>query len=196
VDDETVRVITEALIDDRQEVAREIPEQSAEVRLLLAQARRPEEQVQLGPALHPGALKFYEKNKPSFIQADADYIGLLITVLAIVLSWIWELRAWLERRQKGVADDYSNRAVVLMNAAREAKSPGRAGGDPGRIAGHFNRCRGRFELRPAFRGIVRFFSDDSAARTGGGAGQPVRAGDGQPLSYAATWDRTTNSIAD
>jgi len=123
VNDETVRVITEALIDDRQEVAREIPEQSAEVRLLLAQARRPEEQVQLGPALHPGALKFYEKNKPSFIQANADYIGLLITVLAIVLSWIWELRAWLERRQKGVADDYSNRAVVLMNAAREAKSP-------------------------------------------------------------------------
>jgi hypothetical protein len=47
----------------------------------------------------------------------------LITVLAMVTSWIWELRACLQRRQKKAADDYSNRAVALMNAAREARSP-------------------------------------------------------------------------
>jgi len=122
VDDETVRAITAALIDDRQEVAREIPEKTGEVRLLLAQARRPEVQAQLGPALHPGALKFYEKDKPSFVQAHADYIGVLITVLAMVTSWIWELRAWLQKQQKNMADEYSNRVVALMNAAREAKS--------------------------------------------------------------------------
>jgi TRAP transporter TAXI family solute receptor len=135
IDDETVRAITEALIDDRQEAAREIPDRSAEVRLLLAQARRPEVQAQLGPALHPGALKFYEKDKPSFIQAHADYIGVLITVLAMVTSWIWELRAWLQRKQKSVADDYSNRAVVLMNAAREAKSQAELEEIRGRLLG-------------------------------------------------------------
>jgi uncharacterized protein len=122
VDDEAVRAIAAALIDSRQEIAQEIPDHDAEVRLLLAQARRPEVQAQLGPALHPGALKFYEKDKPSFLQAHADFIGVLLTVLAMVTSWIWQIRAWLQRRQKNVADDYSNRAVALMNAARDAKS--------------------------------------------------------------------------
>jgi TRAP transporter TAXI family solute receptor len=122
LDDETIRAITASLIDNRQEVAREIPEQSAAVRLLLAQVRRPELQAQLGPALHPGALKFYEKDKPSFVQAHADYIGVLLTVLAMATSWIWELKAWLQRQQKDIADDYSNRVVGLMSAVREAKS--------------------------------------------------------------------------
>jgi uncharacterized protein len=67
VDDEAVRAIAAALIDRRQEIAQEIPDRDAEVRLLLAQARRPEVQAQLGPTLHPGALKFYEKDKPSFL---------------------------------------------------------------------------------------------------------------------------------
>jgi uncharacterized protein len=122
VDDETIRAITGALIDNRQEVAREIPEQSAAVRLLLAQVRRPEVQAQLGPALHSGALKFYEKDKPSFVQAHADYIGVLLTVLAMATSWIWELKAWLQRQQKDIADDYSNRVVALMSGVREASS--------------------------------------------------------------------------
>lgn len=122
VDDEAIRAITGVLLDRRQEIAEEIPEHVAEVRLLLAHVRRPDAQAGLGPALHPGASKFYEKDKPSFILAHSDYIGLLLTVLVMVSSWIWELKAWLQRQQKNVADEYSNRVIVLMNAARQAKS--------------------------------------------------------------------------
>ena len=74
------------------------------------------------PALQPGALKFYEKDKPSFIPAHADYPGLILTVLVMVSSWFWE-KAWLPRRQKNIADDYSNRVVAPITAARQASSP-------------------------------------------------------------------------
>lgn len=122
VDDDTVAAITGTLIDKRQEIAEEIPDQTAGVRLLLAHARQPDTHAQLGPALHAGAIRYYEKDKPSFVQAHSDFIGLIVTLLVMVGSWIWELRAWLERQQKGIADEYSNRVVALMNLAREAGS--------------------------------------------------------------------------
>jgi uncharacterized protein len=92
------------------------------VRLLLAHVRRPDVRAELGPAVHPGALRFYDQDKPSFVQAHADYIGLLLTIIVMVSSWIWELKAWLLRQQKNVADDYSNRVVALIGSAKDATS--------------------------------------------------------------------------
>ncbi len=120
VDESTVRAVTGVLIENRQEMGQEIPEASREVRLLLAQVRRPEVRDQLGPELHPGAAKYYDKDKPSFLLAHSDYVGLILTVFAMLGSWIWELRAWLQRQQKNAADEYSNRVVALMNGARAA----------------------------------------------------------------------------
>ncbi len=96
---------------------------NASVRLLLA----PGTSVRMfrrnsGLQSIPGAIKFYEKDKPSFILVHADYIGLMITILVMVGSWIMELRSWLRNRQKGLSDGYSNRVVVLMNRAMEAGS--------------------------------------------------------------------------
>ncbi len=122
IDDETVRAITGVLIENRQEISQQIPDKVAEVRLLLAQVRRPAVQAEFGPALHPGAVKYYEKDKPPFILAHADYMGLMLTVIVMIGSWIWELRAWMQRRQKNAADDYSNRVIALMNGATGATS--------------------------------------------------------------------------
>ncbi len=122
VDDETVRAITAALVDDRQEISEMIPEDVAQVRLLLAQLKRPESQAGMGPAVHPGALKFYERDKPGFIMAHADYIRLILAVMLMFGSWFWEIKSWVKRKQKNVADRYSTQAATLMNAAREARS--------------------------------------------------------------------------
>ncbi len=138
VDDETVGAIAEALVDRRQEMAQEIPDRTAEVRLLLAQVRRPPYQAGLGPALHTGAMKFYDKDKPSFILAHADYLGLILTVFLMLGSWIWELRAWLQRQQKNVGDDYSNQLVALMNSARGAESRTALEGIRGEMLGVLN----------------------------------------------------------
>lgn len=122
IDDETVRAITGALIEDRQEIAEAIPDQVAQVRLLLAQVRRPESQSGMGPVLHPGARKFYDRDKPPFILAHADYIRLLLAVVVMFGSWTWELKALMRRKQKKMADAYSNRAVALTRTARDSQS--------------------------------------------------------------------------
>ena len=72
-----IRAVTGVLMERRQEMMQQIPARMTEVRLLLVQVRRPELQSGLGPALHPGAISFYDKDKPSFLLAHADYVGLI-----------------------------------------------------------------------------------------------------------------------
>lgn len=121
-DQAAIRAITGVLLEQRQEIMQEIPEQMTEVRLLLAQVRRPEAQAGLGPPLHPGALSFYDKDKPSFLLEHADYVGLMLTMALLAASWIWELTRWMQNRQKNAADRYSNRVVALMSSAEETNS--------------------------------------------------------------------------
>ena len=120
--DAAIRAVTEVLIERRQEIMDEIPANMTEVRLLLVQTRRPQTQTGLGPALHPGALSFYDKDKPSFLLAHADYVGLIFTVGLMAGSWIWELKRWMQRQQKTNADLYSNRVVALISGVQEVKS--------------------------------------------------------------------------
>ncbi len=117
-----VRAITATLLERRQELMQEIPAGMTEVRLLLVQVRRPDPQTALGPALHPGALSFYDKDKPSFLLAHADYVGLILTVGLMAGSWIWELKRWMQRQQKSHADQYSNRVVALIGSVQEVNS--------------------------------------------------------------------------
>src|ERR1700733_6225005 len=117
-----VRAVTEVIIERRQEMSHEIPAGMTEVRLLLVQVRRPEPQAGLGPALHPGALSFYDKDKPSFLLAHADYVGLVLTVGLMAGSWIWELKRWMQRKQKNTADQYSNRVVALITSVQNINS--------------------------------------------------------------------------
>ena len=100
----------------------EIPESMTEVRLLLVQMRRPEIRVGLGPPVHPGVIGFYDKDKPSFLLAHADYVGLILTLGLMGGSWLWELKRWLQREQKNTADQYSNRVVALISSAQNVHS--------------------------------------------------------------------------
>jgi uncharacterized protein len=86
------------------------------------QTRRPEPQSGLGPPLHPGALSFYDKDKPSFLLAHADYVGLILTVGLMAGSWIWELKRWMQRQQKNQADIYSKRVVALISEVQTTNS--------------------------------------------------------------------------
>jgi uncharacterized protein len=117
-----IRAITEVLLERRQEMMQEIPANMTEVRLLLVQVRRPDSGTGLGPPLHPGAISFYDKDKPTFLLAHADYVGLMLTVGLMAGSWIWELKRWMQRKQKSAADQYSNRVVALISAAQDVSS--------------------------------------------------------------------------
>jgi uncharacterized protein len=120
-----IRAITAVLMERRQEITREIPAGMPEVGLLALQARRPQPQSGLGPALHPGALSYYDKDRPSFLMAHPDYVGLMITVALMAGSWIWELKRWMQRQQKNQADIYSSRVMALMGGVQDITSVAR-----------------------------------------------------------------------
>jgi uncharacterized protein len=117
-----VREVTSVLMERRQEIMEAIPPGMSEVGLLVLQARRPQPQTGLGPALHPGALSFYDKDRPSFLLAHPDFVGLIITVGLMAGSWIWELKRWIQRQQKVQADEYSNRVVALIGGVQDVNS--------------------------------------------------------------------------
>jgi hypothetical protein len=119
---EAVRAITGVLMERRQEMMQAIPARLNDVRLLLVQVRQPEQQAGFGPAPHPGAVSYYNKDKPSFLMAHADYIGLVLTVALMVASWLWELKRWMQRQQKNAADQYNKRVVALITAAQKVEA--------------------------------------------------------------------------
>lgn len=121
VDPEVMRQITEVLNERRRELKSAIPDTAGNTAPLVTNIRRPDLTGGTGIPLHPGALAYYDRDKPSFIQENADYLALILTVGLLGGSWLWELKRWIDRRRKNLADDYIERAVALMNSCREAK---------------------------------------------------------------------------
>lgn len=115
-----VRWITETLFADRDEIERAIPDRFAEVRALLAAIHRPGNEPGLAARVHPGAIEYYERDKPSFVQTNADFLALILTLVLLLGSWIWEFKRWLDNRGKNLADDYNKRIVAIMDRARTA----------------------------------------------------------------------------
>jgi hypothetical protein len=114
VDASIIRKLIQAIYENRQEIANEIPLDHAEVKPLISSISRPKENSGVDISLHPGAVAFYEKDKPSFIQEHADYIGLLLTVFLITLEWIRQLKLWIAQSKKDEADEYLKSAISLM----------------------------------------------------------------------------------
>ncbi len=115
VDKTAIEAITSTLDERRQELARAIPDARAEVRPLVATIARPTSDSGVGVPLHAGALAYYDRDKPSFIQENADYVALILTVVVLFGSWVVEAKAWLERRRKNAADLYVEVTLDLMN---------------------------------------------------------------------------------
>jgi uncharacterized protein len=116
VDPDILRRITQVLNENRRELQAAIPANLGNTAPLVANIRRPELTGGTGIPLHPGALAYYDRDKPSFIQENADYLALILTVGLLSGSWLWELKRWFDRRRKDIADNYIEQAIVLMNA--------------------------------------------------------------------------------
>lgn len=91
--------ITRVLFEARQELVKENPQ--------AATIAQPESLANTGLAFHPGAQVYYHQDRPSFIVEYAEPIGLLVSISVLVVSGIWQLRIWLEGRQKNRADLYN-----------------------------------------------------------------------------------------
>lgn len=102
----------------RQEIADYVPNQYADIRPLVAQFSQPENLGAIRVPIHPGTIAYYERDKPSFIQENSDYLALLLTIVLLFGSWLFELKSWLERRRKDEADRHIETFFSLMTAVQ------------------------------------------------------------------------------
>ncbi|MUG96792.1 TAXI family TRAP transporter solute-binding subunit [Scytonema sp. UIC 10036] len=117
VEKSVVREITRIIFENRQAIADAVSPDHPEVKPLIANIKDPRESASVGlPPLHPGALAFYDRNQPSFVQENADYLALILTVLLLTLSWIRQIKSWMESHRKNEADEYIQSAINLMKA--------------------------------------------------------------------------------
>ncbi|MFH7024242.1 MAG: TAXI family TRAP transporter solute-binding subunit [Heteroscytonema crispum UTEX LB 1556] len=106
VDSEIIREITRILYEHRQELTRRMP--------LANQISPPNQDKGTLLPLHPGAAAYYDRNKPNFIEQNADSLGLILTVVLAVGSWIWQLKQQVEKVQKNRSDRYNKQIVQLI----------------------------------------------------------------------------------
>jgi TRAP transporter TAXI family solute receptor len=116
VDPSVIQEITRIIFGHRQEIANAISKEHPEVKPLIASIDRPSNTGGSIPPIHPGAVAFYERDKPSFVQEHADYLALILTVIVVVVSWIRQLKIWIESSRKNEADEYIESAINLMKA--------------------------------------------------------------------------------
>jgi uncharacterized protein len=118
VDKSVMREITRIIFENRQAIADAVSQEHPEVKPLIANIKDPRESASTGlPPLHPGALAFYDRNQPSFVQENADYLALILTVVLLALSWFRQVKVWMESSRKNEADEYIQSAINLMKAS-------------------------------------------------------------------------------
>lgn len=117
VNKDVVQAITSVLMEHRQEIAAAIPDEFADVRPLAANIAKSDTENGLSAPIHEGTTAYYDRDKPSFLQENADFLALILTVSLLLGSWLWQLKRFLEQRQKNNADDYTKQAITLMQRA-------------------------------------------------------------------------------
>ena len=114
-DPAAIRALTEVLFENRLDLVLRMP--------LAADVRQPDETAGLSIPLHAGALSYYDRNQPSFLQQNAEPLALGLTVIAMLGSGLLALRARLMAGQKNRADVYNYRLLELNGRALMAPDP-------------------------------------------------------------------------
>lgn len=112
VDTALVHELTRLLFDYRLELIAAAPQLTA--------LKSPLEGGAEGMAIHDGARAFYDRDKPSFIEANTDYIALLMTLLTMGGSGLLAMRSRLNQAKKKRGDQYNQEIVTLMELVQNS----------------------------------------------------------------------------
>jgi TRAP transporter TAXI family solute receptor len=74
----------------------------------------------IGPAIHDGALAYYEREKPNFFQRYYDEITFLFMVAPLIGSGFLAVRAQIAAKQKKQANEYQQKLIALLEQADQA----------------------------------------------------------------------------
>ncbi len=108
VDGSTVNTITRTLFERRRDLVALTP--------LAGFIAAPEQAAGTFLPIHPGAQRYYDREKPSYLQQNAEPIAVIITVLVLVGSGLLQLAS---QRRRGRLDTYNRDLLLLYNEAQE-----------------------------------------------------------------------------
>ncbi len=77
----------------------------------------------LGFALHEGARRFYEADRPLFVVEYAEPIALALSAAVLAISSIWQLQRWYDVKRKNRGDVYNGELALLVDELRGAREP-------------------------------------------------------------------------
>jgi len=109
---DVIRSITSVLFENRRDLALRTP--------LAALIRQPE--IQQGTLLpvHQGALSYYNREKPSFLEEKAEFLALVLSFMVVLYSLALAFTRRLADRQKGRIEDYAGMLLELEKASKTA----------------------------------------------------------------------------
>ncbi|MGL4406122.1 MAG: TAXI family TRAP transporter solute-binding subunit [Notoacmeibacter sp.] len=113
-DANAIRALTEILFENRLDLTVRMP--------LAAAITKPDESAGLAVPLHQGASDYFNRDAPSFLEANSNSLGLLLTIAAMIGSGLLALRARLLAGQKNKADMFNYRLMELNTRANESES--------------------------------------------------------------------------
>ena len=103
--DDIVYELTKTICDSRSILANTCP--------LLSNISENFEQSKLNYQIHPGALQFFERNKPSFFEKHSDMIGLLLTFAGMLAAILSAFIKWTARKRKNRIDTYYQKVLNI-----------------------------------------------------------------------------------
>lgn len=117
VDPAFIRTITRILFEHQNTLVTEFP--------LAIYLRSPTTTQMVGPSVHPGALAYYDKDKPTFFQQYAAEISVALAIAPILASVVVTIWAWIQNKQQTRAKLHIQavqNALVRLSEARDLQS--------------------------------------------------------------------------
>ncbi len=69
--------------------------------------------------LHEGAEKYFDREKPSVWNEQANFLRTLVSLIAVFGSMVFAFRNWFQGAQKNRADAYNKNLLALYESAKE-----------------------------------------------------------------------------
>jgi uncharacterized protein len=121
VEDWIVRDISRILNEHRQQITAAIPAEFADLKPLVAKISRPNSTDGISIPAHPGVTAYYDRNKPTFVEAHSGVLSLILSGATLVGSGFVGLRVRILQNQKDKTDEYIKLAVSCLRTDQTSK---------------------------------------------------------------------------